>query len=66
MVEQWYQQAGFSLLSKTGVRCFHDYLQNRSMQQSHFDQLLELEHKYNRQEPYASLGRYTHLMLTRR
>ncbi|WP_213994686.1 methyltransferase [Arsukibacterium sp.] len=66
MVEQWYQQAGFSLLSKTGVRCFHDYLQNRSMQQSHFAQLLELELQYNRQEPYASLGRYTHLMLTRR
>ncbi|SNY51085.1 S-adenosylmethionine-dependent methyltransferase [Arsukibacterium tuosuense] len=65
LVEQWYQQAGFSVISKTGVRCFHDYLQNRSMQQSHFSQLLELELKYNRQEPYASLGRYTHLLLTR-
>ena len=65
LVEQWYQQAGFSVLSKTGVRCFHDYLQNRSMQQSHFSQLLELELKYNRQEPYASLGRYTHLLLSR-
>lgn len=65
LVEQWYQQAGFSVISKTGVRCFHDYLQNRSMQQSHFSQLLELELKYNRQEPYASLGRYTHLLLSR-
>ncbi|MBV2127514.1 methyltransferase domain-containing protein [Arsukibacterium indicum] len=64
-VEQWYQQAGFTLISKTGVRCFHDYLQNRSQQQSHFDQLLELELKYNQQEPYASIGRYTHLLLTR-
>ena len=65
LVEQWYQQAGFSVISKTGVRCFHDYLQNRTMQQSHFSQLLELELKYNRQEPYASLGRYTHLLLSR-
>lgn len=64
-VERWYLDAGFRLLSKTGVRCFHDYLQHRSMQQSHFGQLLELELKYNRQEPYASLGRYTHLMLSR-
>lgn len=62
-VEQWYQQAGFSLISKTGVRCFHDYLRDRTQQQSHFQQLLALELLYNQQEPYASLGRYTHLLL---
>lgn len=62
-VEQWYQDAGFSLISKTGVRCFHDYLRDRSQQQSHFQQILDLELKYNQQEPYASLGRYTHLLL---
>ncbi|KKO46072.1 methyltransferase [Arsukibacterium ikkense] len=64
-VAQWYQQAGFRLISKTGVRCFHDYLRDRSQQQSHFQQLLELELKYNQQEPYASLGRYTHLLLAK-
>ncbi|MDX1677277.1 methyltransferase domain-containing protein [Arsukibacterium sp.] len=62
-VTLWYQQAGFCLISKTGVRCFHDYLQNRSQQQSHFEQLLALELQFNQQEPYASLGRYTHLLL---
>ena len=62
-VEQWYQQAGFSLISKTGVRCFHDYLRDRTQQQSHFQQVLALELLYNQQEPYASLGRYTHLLL---
>jgi S-adenosylmethionine-dependent methyltransferase len=62
-VEQWVRQAGFSLISKTGVRCFHDYLQDRNQQQSHFQQLLALELLYNQQEPYASIGRYTHLLL---
>ncbi len=62
-VLRWCQQAGFSLLGKTGVRCFHDYLRDRSLQQSHFDQLLALELQFNRQEPYASLGRYQHLLL---
>jgi S-adenosylmethionine-dependent methyltransferase len=62
-VEQWVQQAGFSLISKTGVRCFHDYLRDRNQQQSHFQQLLALELLYNQQEPYASIGRYTHLLL---
>lgn len=62
-VNQWCQQAGFTVLSKTGVRCFHDYLRDPKLQQSHFTQLLALELQYNRAEPYASLGRYQHLLL---
>lgn len=62
-VLEWCQQAGFSLLRKTGVRCFHDYLRDRSQQQSHYSELEALELQYNRQEPYASLGRYTHFIL---
>ena len=62
-VLQWCAQAGFSLLGKTGVRCFHDYLRDRSEQETEFDKLLEVELKYNRTEPYASLGRYQHLLL---
>ena len=59
----WCESAGFELLSKTGVRCFHDYLRQPSMQQSHFAELLALELQYNRQEPYASLGKYIHLVV---
>lgn len=62
-VVQWCQQQGFILHSKTGVRCFHDYLRDRSEQESEFDKLLEVELRFNRQEPYASLGRYQHLLL---
>lgn len=62
-VQAWSQQAGFTLLAKTGVRCFHDYLRDRTQQQSHYQELEALELQYNRQEPYASLGRYTHLLL---
>jgi len=62
-VMAWCQQQGFILHSKTGVRCFHDYLRDRSEQESEFDQLLEVELRYNRTEPYASLGRYQHLLL---
>ncbi|MCC5824797.1 methyltransferase domain-containing protein [Alkalimonas sp.] len=62
-VLSWCDIAGFQVLSKTGVRCFHDYLRQPAMQQSHFSELLEMELKYNRQEPYASLGKYIHLLL---
>jgi len=62
-VSAWCQQAGFIQLSKTGVRCFHDYLRDRTEQETEFDKLLEVELRYNRTEPYASLGRYQHLLL---
>lgn len=64
-VVAWCQQAGFTQLSKTGVRCFHDYLRDRSEQETEFGKLLEVELRYNRMEPYASLGRYQHLLLRR-
>jgi S-adenosylmethionine-dependent methyltransferase len=65
LVMQWCMAQGFALISKTGVRCFHDYLRDRSEQESEFDKLLEVELRYNRTEPYASLGRYQHLLLRR-
>ncbi|WP_419569772.1 methyltransferase domain-containing protein [Rheinheimera sp.] len=62
-VELWCQQAGFDIVQKTGVRCFHDYLRDRSEQETEYEQLLQVELMFNRQEPYASLGRYQHLLL---
>lgn len=59
----WCQNAGFKLIAKTGVRCFHDYLRNPEQQQTEFEQLLALELEYNQIEPYASLGRYQHFLL---
>ena len=64
-VLQWCSTEGFTLISKTGVRCFHDYLRDRDAQETEFDKLLEVELRYNRTEPYASLGRYQHLLLRR-
>lgn len=59
----WLEAAKLTIAQKTGVRCFHDYLRELNKADDDFDALLELELKYNRQEPYASIGRYTHLML---
>lgn len=62
-VRDWCIAQGFVVQSKTGVRCFHDYLRDRSEQETEFEQLLAVELRFNRQEPYASLGRYQHLIL---
>ncbi len=57
------EDAGLAIRAKTGIRCFHDYLKDRDMQESHFDQLLALEREYNQRHPYLWLGKYFHLML---
>ncbi|AOT07340.1 methyltransferase domain-containing protein [Pseudoalteromonas luteoviolacea] len=62
-VEDWLNALSLRTMRKTGVRCFHDYLRELHKAQDQFEQLLSLELKYNRSEPYASIGRYTHLLL---
>jgi S-adenosylmethionine-dependent methyltransferase len=61
-VYSWLEQIGMHISAKTGVRVFHDYLQNRQLQTQKFEALLALEQHYCRQEPYVSLGRYIHVM----
>lgn len=61
-VYQWIEQAGMTISAKTGVRVFHDYLQNRKQQSEDFAELLMLEQRYCRQEPFVSLGRYIHVV----
>jgi|SRR5690554_3260264 len=58
-VERWLRQAQLNITSKTGVRCFHDYLRNRD-DQNRLDELLALELKYNQQPPFVDIGRYLH------
>lgn len=60
-VYRWLEEAGWEITGKTGVRVFHDYLRNKQHQKEKFDDLLTLETRYCRQEPYISLGRYIHV-----
>lgn len=61
LVYRCLQQAGFEILGKTGVRTFHDYMQNHDMGDFSFEQILAMEQKLCRQEPFLSLGRYIHV-----
>lgn len=55
------ESLGFDVRSTRGIRCFHDYLKDRSMQLEKFDALLSLERQYHEQSPYKWLGKYFHL-----
>lgn len=54
------------IISRAGIRCFHDYLQDKSMQVSHFTELKQAELNYGSTEPYIWLGKYIHLILRKR
>ncbi|EXU73710.1 tRNA uridine 5-oxyacetic acid(34) methyltransferase CmoM [Erwinia mallotivora] len=60
-VYHWLEEAGFHLESKTGIRVFHDYMRDRHKQTERFDEILALEKRFCRQEPFLSLGRYIHV-----
>lgn len=60
-VINWLTEFNMQVVQKTGVRVLHDYLKERSHCEEKFDLLLAMEKQYCHQEPYASLGRYTHL-----
>lgn len=59
-VEQWLTELEMNIISKSGVRVFNDYLQNKSID---FSTLLSLEQQFCRKEPFLSLGRYIHIMV---
>ncbi|EGN74954.1 methyltransferase family protein [Idiomarina sp. A28L] len=49
-----------TLVTHSGVRCFHDYMRKPDY---NAEQLLALELQYRNQNPYRQLGRYQHLLL---
>ncbi|MFV0574129.1 MAG: tRNA uridine 5-oxyacetic acid(34) methyltransferase CmoM [Vibrio sp.] len=61
-VYQWIESQGFSICGKSGIRCFNDYIGNQQyMGDYEPEDVLALEQKYCRTEPYLSLGRYIHV-----
>lgn len=64
-VVSWLAELNMQVIQKVGVRVISDYLKPNEVlaaQSDSFEQLLEMEKKYSKIEPYASLGRYIHLI----
>jgi S-adenosylmethionine-dependent methyltransferase len=59
------QQLGFSVITQTGIRVFHDYLGDDARAASAEDELFELENRYCRQPAFRDMGRYIHMLAQR-
>jgi S-adenosylmethionine-dependent methyltransferase len=56
------QNLGFTVVTHTGIRVFHDYLHQEVLTQSSETELFELEYRYCRVPTYRDMGRYIHIL----
>lgn len=56
----------YTILDTRGIRCFHDYMLDKSKIDTLYQQLFDMENKYGSAEPYKWLGKYFHIMLAAR
>ena len=65
-VYQWIENEGFEILGKSGVRTFYDYMKDTRVGEFTQEQVIEMEQKLCRTEPFVSLGRYIHVWAKRK
>jgi len=58
----WLEAGGLTVLSRTGVRIIYDYLPREIREQRSLADILEMERRFCRQEPFTALGRYMHVL----
>lgn len=58
-------QLGFTVTTHTGIRVFHDYLDQETLAQSDEAELFALEYHYCRLPTFRDMGRYVHVLAQR-
>lgn len=64
-VRNWLESSGMTIMRKSGVRFFYDMMWPEARNGRSLKDRLLLERTLVRQEPFASLGRYVHLLARR-
>ena len=64
-VRSWLAETGLQVVSKAGIRTFHDLLPGPPRDPGELERLLRLETELRKQEPFASLGQHTHFVCRR-
>ena len=65
-VTSWLQQHDYQIVLESGLRVFHDYAPLKRGGHNDPEAVIRMELRYSQQEPYKWLGRYLHVMATRR
>ena len=65
-VEALLKAEGFEIVTYTGIRVFHDYMEKEALSQTNMEELLEMEYRYCRKPTFRSMGRYIHFVAHKR
>lgn len=60
-VYRWLAACGFEIGQRAGIRVFSDYMKPPKGEPKPVEEIIEMERRYCRQEPFLSLGRYIHV-----
>jgi len=63
-VQGWLATWQFEVLSRAGVRVIYDYMDRKMRESRATEEVVRIEMKYARQEPYLHMGRYLHVIAT--
>ncbi len=63
---RWLEKNGYTVVRRTGIRVFYDFLSEEVLEASDLDKLLTLERKYCREETFRDMGRYIHILAKKR
>ncbi len=58
----WLGANGFDIDVQTGIRVFYDYMGKEALQNTNFDELMEVEYRYCRRPTFRNMGRYIHIL----
>lgn len=61
----WLEDHGFTIGAHTGIRVFHDYIDEETLSQTDLNELMAVERKYCRAPTFRNMGRYIHLLAQR-
>jgi len=61
-VQRWLDRWKFKILSRAGVRVIYDYMERRIRDKRPIEEIVRVEMKYAKHEPYLHMGRYLHLI----
>lgn len=64
-VLEFLEDQGMKVHCKSGIRVFHDYMHKEIRDRRSEQDIIALEKRFSREEPYRSLGRYYHVIVQR-
>jgi S-adenosylmethionine-dependent methyltransferase len=62
IILDWLQSHGYTIYAHTGIRVFHDYMDEHTLEETKTEDLMKLEYQYCREKTFRDMARYVHIL----